>query len=191
MMLRINSFTRGHSAMRIALLTVAALGLMGTSASSGEPDDSIQNLASRSYAEREAAKRMIDDARQATENSTAIISIGADKGYDAQEFTAACLAMNVVPHIAQNTSGRRSSVPEAIAATVGYAVSQQKMQTHRAGLRLGQDNRADAPGHGARYQASRSDVRADDAGLQLDAHVLVGTDPSALSVKGETVLNRT
>ena len=86
------------------------------------------------YAEREAAKRMIDDARQATENSAAIITIGADKGYDAQEFTAACLAMNVVPHIAQNTSGRRSSVPEAIAATVGYAISQQKRKLIEQGF---------------------------------------------------------
>ena len=86
------------------------------------------------YAEREAAKRMIDDARQATENSAATITIGADKGYDAQEFAAACLAMNVVPHIAQNTSDRRSSVPEAIAATVGYAISQQKRKRIEQGF---------------------------------------------------------
>ena len=34
--------------------------------------------------------------------------------------------MKVTPHVAQNTSGRRSAVPEAIAATEGYSISQQK-----------------------------------------------------------------
>ena len=86
------------------------------------------------YAEREAAKRMIDDARQAVDNPAAVITVGADKGYDAQEFTAACLAMNVVPHLAQNTSGSRSSVPDAIAATVGYAISQQKRKLIEQGF---------------------------------------------------------
>ena len=52
--------------------------------------------------------------------------MGADKGYDAQEFIEACLEMKVTPHVAQNTSGRRSAVPEAIARSEGYAVSQQK-----------------------------------------------------------------
>ena len=86
------------------------------------------------HAEREAAKRMIDDARQAADDPTAVITVGADKGYDAQEFTVACLAMNVVPHVAQNTSGRRSSVPDAIAATAGYAISQQKRKLIEQGF---------------------------------------------------------
>lgn len=86
------------------------------------------------YAEREAAKRMIDDARQAAEHPAAAITLGADKGYDAQEFTDACLAMNVIPHVAQNTSGRRSSVPDAIAASAGYAVSQQKRKLIEQGF---------------------------------------------------------
>src|SRR5690606_17578259 len=34
--------------------------------------------------------------------------------------------MGVAPHIAQNTSNRRSAVPDAIAARVGYAISQTK-----------------------------------------------------------------
>ena len=54
------------------------------------------------------------------------ITLGADKGYDAQEFIDACIEMKVTPHVAQNTSGRSSAVPEAIAQTAGYAVSQQK-----------------------------------------------------------------
>jgi len=86
------------------------------------------------YAEREAAKAMIDDARQALPDGKTAITLGADKGYDAREFIEACLAMNVVPHVAQNTSGRCSAVPDAIAQTDGYAVSQQKRKLIEQGF---------------------------------------------------------
>ena len=76
------------------------------------------------YAEREAAKAMINDARQAQSDPTQTVTLGADKGYDAREFIEACQAMNVTPHVAQNKSGRSSAVPEAIAQSEGYAVSQ-------------------------------------------------------------------
>lgn len=36
------------------------------------------------FAEREAAKAMINAARQATDNPQAEITLGADKGYDAR-----------------------------------------------------------------------------------------------------------
>jgi hypothetical protein len=78
------------------------------------------------YAGREAAKIMIHDARQATEDPNVEITLGADKGYDAQEFIEACHEMKVTPHVAQNTSGRRSAVADTIASGVGYAISQQK-----------------------------------------------------------------
>ena len=86
------------------------------------------------YAEREAAKAMIHDARQVTPDAQAEVTLGADKGYDAQEFIEACLAMNVTPHVAQNTSGRCSAVPEAIAQSEGYAVSQQKRKLIEQGF---------------------------------------------------------
>ena len=78
------------------------------------------------YAEREAAKAMINDARQAHEDPDVSITLGADKGYDAKEFIETLQAMNVLPHVAQNTSGRRSAVPDEIAASVGYQISQTK-----------------------------------------------------------------
>ena len=102
------------------------------------------------YAEREAAKVMIDYARQALPDVKTAITLGADKGYDAQEFIKACLVMGVVPHVAKNTAGRRSAVPDAIAQSEGYAVSQQKRKLHRAGLWLGQNGGWDSPGDGAR-----------------------------------------
>ena len=86
------------------------------------------------YAEREAAKAMVNDARQAQADPTRTITLGADKGYDAREFIEACQAMNVIPHVAQNKSGRSSAVPEAIAQSEGYAVSQQKRKLIEQGF---------------------------------------------------------
>ena len=86
------------------------------------------------YAEREAAKLMINDARQAATRSGVQITLGADKGYDAQEFIDACVEMKVVPHVAQNTSGRRSAVPNEIATSKGYRVSVQKRKLIEQGF---------------------------------------------------------
>lgn len=86
------------------------------------------------HAEREAAKAMINDARQAASKPQAEITLGADKGYDTQEFIDACIEMNVVPRVAQNTTNRRSAVPDAIAATPGYAISMQKRKLIEQGF---------------------------------------------------------
>ena len=86
------------------------------------------------YAEREAAKAMINDARQAHEDCDVSITLGADKGYDAKEFIEALQEMNVLSHVAQNTSGRRSAVPDEIAASVGYQISQTKRKLIEQGF---------------------------------------------------------
>lgn len=86
------------------------------------------------HAEREAAKAMINDARQAMATPKGDITLGADKGYDAQEFIEACLEMNVTPHVAQNTSGRKSAVPQHIADSVGYAISMNKRKLIEQGF---------------------------------------------------------
>ncbi|ELW9773768.1 TPA: IS5 family transposase [Pseudomonas aeruginosa] len=86
------------------------------------------------YAEREAAKAMVNDARQAQADPTRTITLGADKGYDAREFIQACLAMNVLPHVAQNKSGRSSAVPDAVAQSEGYAISQRKRKLIEQGF---------------------------------------------------------
>lgn len=78
------------------------------------------------YAEREAVKVMISDARQALGDPEREITLGADKGYDAQEFIDTCIELGVTPHVAQNKSGRKSAVPDAIAQSEGYALSQRK-----------------------------------------------------------------
>lgn len=85
------------------------------------------------HAEREAAKTMIHDARQVVGDDREI-TLGADKGYDAREFIDALQELNVVPHVAQNTSGRRSALPDAIAGSDGYAISQQKRKLIEQGF---------------------------------------------------------
>ena len=86
------------------------------------------------HAEREAAKAMLGDARQAEPDEEIEITVGADKGYDAKEFIDACIELKVTPHVAQNTSGRSSALPDAIAQTAGYAVSQQKRKLIEQGF---------------------------------------------------------
>lgn len=52
-------------------------------------------------------------------------TLGADKGYDTKDFVRALEERGVVPHIARNTVGRSSAVSDEIAASEGYAISQQ------------------------------------------------------------------
>ena len=86
------------------------------------------------FAERDAAKEMINVARQATVDSDVEVTLGADKGYDAAEFIDELQRMKITPHVAQNKSGRRSAVPDAIAATEGYALSQRKRKLIEQGF---------------------------------------------------------
>jgi len=70
-------------------------------------------------AERDAAKAMVDAVKTQSE-----ITLAADKGYDAAEFVEYLDKARVRPHIAQNTTNRRSAVPDRIARSPGYAASQ-------------------------------------------------------------------
>ena len=85
------------------------------------------------HAERVAAKAMISDAKQVAPEQ-AQLTLGADKGYDAAEFIEALADMKVLPHVAQNTSNRKSAVPDSVAQTDGYAISQQKRKLIEQGF---------------------------------------------------------
>ena len=52
------------------------------------------------------------------------ITLGADKAYDIQKFIADCQALGVTAHAARNTSRQCSAIPDAMAETDGYALSQ-------------------------------------------------------------------
>jgi transposase len=71
-------------------------------------------------AERETAEAMIQAAtrgRRAT--------LGSDKAYDAAEHVARLRAIGVTPHVAQNTSGRRSAIDGRTTRHAGYRISQR------------------------------------------------------------------
>ena len=70
-------------------------------------------------AEREAALGML--GRQTGRHRA---TLGADKGYDAQDFAAAVRALNVTPPIARNTA-RRSAIDRRTTRHPGYAASQR------------------------------------------------------------------
>ena len=53
------------------------------------------------------------------------ITLGADKAYDAEDFVNELRAMNVTPHVAQNTSGRSSAIDSRTTRHASYAISQR------------------------------------------------------------------
>jgi len=54
------------------------------------------------------------------------VTLGADKGYDTREFVKALRALEVTPHVAQNTSNRASGIDGRTTRHPGYLVSQRK-----------------------------------------------------------------
>jgi hypothetical protein len=73
------------------------------------------------HAERLAALAMI----QGFADRPSAITLGGDKGYDSADFVEELRTMNVCPHIAQNTSGRRSAIDGRTTHHPGYAASQR------------------------------------------------------------------
>ena len=73
------------------------------------------------HAERLAALDMI----QHRADRPRAITLGADRGYDAADFVEELRTMNVRPHVAQNTSGRRSAIDRRTTRHWGYAASQR------------------------------------------------------------------
>ena len=53
------------------------------------------------------------------------VTLGADKGYDAKDFVMELRERNVRPHVAQNSSGRRSAIDRRTTRHPGYATSQR------------------------------------------------------------------
>jgi len=78
---------------------------------------------SRPQPDEADAPEPVDQVEQVEQASEPGVTLGADKGYDAKDFIADLTRRNVAPHVAQNTNGRRSAVPDAVAETQGYAAS--------------------------------------------------------------------
>ena len=73
------------------------------------------------HAERIAALAMIEPRADRPGG----ITLGADKAYDAEDFVNELRSMNVRPHVAQNTNGRRSAIDGRTTRHAGYAMSQK------------------------------------------------------------------
>ncbi|WP_407523882.1 IS5 family transposase [Methylobacterium oryzisoli] len=73
------------------------------------------------HAERIAALAMIEPRADRSQ----AISVGADKAFDAEDFVNELRSMNVRPHVAQNTNGRRSAIDRRTTRHAGYAMSQK------------------------------------------------------------------
>jgi IS5 family transposase len=69
-------------------------------------------------AEREAALSML-----AEQPGSARKTVGADKAYDQAPFVEGCREINVTPHVAQNTSNRRSAIDARTTRHPGYRIS--------------------------------------------------------------------
>jgi transposase len=71
------------------------------------------------WAERAAAEAMIETTAPAGR-----MTLGADKAYDAAAHVANLRQLGVTPHVAQNTSNRRSAIDGRTTRHPGYTVSQ-------------------------------------------------------------------
>jgi transposase len=73
-------------------------------------------------AERDAVPDLIDQARERGFHPR---TLAADKGYDTKACVADLRRRQVTPHVAQNTSGRRSAIDGRTTRHIGYAISQR------------------------------------------------------------------
>jgi transposase len=72
-------------------------------------------------AERDAAIEMIEQKPAGKR-----VTLAGDRGYDTQAFVEQLRGLNVTPHVAQNTTNRRSAIDGRTTRHEGYAVSQRK-----------------------------------------------------------------
>jgi hypothetical protein len=83
----------------------------------------VNALATRAsgHAERLAALHLVEPHADRPRK----VTLGGDKGFDTRDFVAELREINVTPHLAQNTSGRRSAIDGRTTRHPGYAVSQR------------------------------------------------------------------
>ncbi len=52
-------------------------------------------------------------------------TVAADKAYDTRDFVATCRELKITPHVAQNTTNRRSGIDARTTRHAGHQVSQR------------------------------------------------------------------
>jgi len=83
----------------------------------------VDALATRAsgHAERLAALHLVEPHADRSRR----VTLGGDKGFDTRDFVAELREINVTPHLAQNTSGRRSAIDGRTTRHPGCAISQR------------------------------------------------------------------
>ncbi len=76
------------------------------------------------YGERTAALSMIDELSKDRR-----ITLAGDTGYDTKDFIESLRQRSVTPHVAQNTTNRRSAIDRRMTRHEGYRVSQRIRKT--------------------------------------------------------------
>ncbi|MBW2362212.1 MAG: IS5 family transposase [Deltaproteobacteria bacterium] len=73
------------------------------------------------YAERRAALAMLGNLPSGPR-----VTLGADRGYDTEDFVEGCRELAVTPHVAQNTTNRSSRIDGRTTRHAGYVESQKR-----------------------------------------------------------------
>lgn len=76
------------------------------------------------YGERDAGRELMGRITRKPR-----VTLGADKGYDTADFIANMRALGVTPHVAQNTSRRKSAIDARTTRHPGYRLSQVVRKT--------------------------------------------------------------
>jgi len=80
-------------------------------------------LEATGFAEREAGLDLL--RRQRRRGRRRRLTVAGDRGYDTRGFVAGCRELAVTPHLARNTTNRRSAIDRRTTRHAGYAVSQR------------------------------------------------------------------
>jgi hypothetical protein len=105
-------------------------------------------------AERQAAMLMMERV-----DGEGRITLGADKGYDTEDFVKEMRGMNVTPHVAQNVNrAGGSAIDGRTTRHKGYQVSQRKRKRVEVGVRLDQDSWCIAQDSASRAGNGRMDL---------------------------------
>ena len=114
-------FARLFKKTRGAEAKLCYLGHLVTENRNGLVVDTRLTLATGT-AEREAAIAVAEQIAGRHRRAT----LGADRAYDTQDFVKSMRELEITPHVAQNTSNRRSAIDERTTRHEGYALSQRK-----------------------------------------------------------------
>ncbi len=96
------------------------------------------------------------------------VTLGGDKGYDYPDFVADLRQIAVTPHVAQNTTNRRSAIDAPHHATSRVRDQSTTAEARRGSLRLDEDDRHAAEAAASRSAEGRVDFPIHGGGVQPD-----------------------